>query len=109
MLLLAGTCIVEEAVLTGESHPQWKTPIGNVGQPQASTLINLARSARTRLALYCARLLQGSVGGELHPQWKSSIGKVGQAQDRAGQGLVRPRPHCCQRRRIPSRRCHQQC
>ena len=43
-LLLAGTCIVEEAVLTGESTPQWKVDISEVSDPKAPLNIKLDKN-----------------------------------------------------------------
>lgn len=53
MLLLAGTCIVEEAVLTGESHPQWKTPVGSMAAPQARSLLNVLSHVERTGAMTC--------------------------------------------------------
>ncbi|KDD75339.1 hypothetical protein H632_c733p0, partial [Helicosporidium sp. ATCC 50920] len=40
MLLLAGTAIVDESVLTGESTPAWKSPVGDSGEDVADASEN---------------------------------------------------------------------
>lgn len=47
-LLLAGTCIVDEAVLTGESTPQWKAPVGS---PDGHELTAQAEGLEHRLSI----------------------------------------------------------
>ena len=47
-LLLAGTCIVDEAVLTGESTPQWKAPVGT---PDGDQLTAQAEGLEHRLSI----------------------------------------------------------
>lgn len=56
MLLLAGTCIVDEAVLTGESTPQWKNPVGEAtgDEIDASELEPTSRHACFPACFACA-------------------------------------------------------
>lgn len=72
MLLLAGTCIVDEAVLTGESTPQWKNPIGEAtgDEVDASELAPSARLSVKRDKMHVifggTKLLQATGDKEGH-------------------------------------------
>jgi cation-transporting ATPase 13A1 len=72
MLLLAGTCIVDEAVLTGESTPQWKNPIGEAtgDEVDASELSPSARLSIKRDRMHVVfggtKLVQCTGDNEAH-------------------------------------------
>ena len=72
MLLVAGTCIVDEAVLTGESTPQWKNPIGEAVEDEIdasilspNTTLSIKRH-RMHVVFGGTKLLQTSRDDEAH-------------------------------------------
>ena len=72
MLLLAGTCIVDEAVLTGECTPQWKNPVGEAtgDEIDASELAPTSRLSIKRDKMHVifggTKLLQTTGDAEAH-------------------------------------------
>lgn len=72
LLLLAGSCIVDEAVLTGESTPQWKNPIGeatgdevDASELAPSAMLDIKRD-RLHVVFGGTKLLQTTGDPEAH-------------------------------------------
>lgn len=61
-VLLAGSCIVDEAVLTGESTPQWKSPLP-ADPSEASTTLHIKRD-KGHIIFGGTKLLQVQAQGE---------------------------------------------
>lgn len=70
-LLLAGTCIVEEAVLTGESTPQWKAPVGAPAEEDAE-LSEVDPTARLSIPQHKGHILFGGTRVLQHTGDKAS-------------------------------------
>lgn len=72
MLLLGGTCIVDEAVLTGESTPQWKNPIGeakgdeiDASEVSAKEILSMKRH-KIHVVFGGTKLMQATADADAH-------------------------------------------
>lgn len=76
-LLLAGSCIVDESVLTGESTPQWKSPLLSAMQSglNPDTLLDLKRD-KAHVLFGGTKVVQHSGDKAAHIKWEPFLSKV---------------------------------